>query len=68
MERNASGHDGIRARGATLGQAGNGCVSPGAGADLNKAGAPWSTPLAWAQKKGHTSLAADLVAAANVEH
>jgi hypothetical protein len=33
------------------------------GADPNKAGAPWSTPLAWAQKKGHDSLASDLVAA-----
>ena len=33
------------------------------GADPNGAGAPWSTPLAWAQKKGHDSLASDLVAA-----
>lgn len=27
-----------------------------AGADPNKAGAPWATPLAWAQKKGHRSI------------
>ena len=33
------------------------------GADPNKAGAPWSTPLAWAQKKGHSSRASDLIAA-----
>jgi hypothetical protein len=33
------------------------------GADLNKAGAPWSTPLAWAKKKGHTALSSDLIAA-----
>lgn len=26
------------------------------GADPNKAGAPWATPLAWAQKKGHTAI------------
>lgn len=30
------------------------------GADLNKSGAPWSTPLAWAQKKGHTEIEAAL--------
>jgi uncharacterized protein len=30
------------------------------GADPNKSGAPWSTPLAWAQKKGHTEIEADL--------
>ena len=33
------------------------------GADPNKAGALWSSPLAWAQKKGHNSLASDLMAA-----
>jgi len=33
------------------------------GADPNKAGAAWSTPLAWAQKKGHGRLANDLVVA-----
>jgi uncharacterized protein len=27
------------------------------GADPNKAGAPWATPLAWAQKKGHVAIA-----------
>lgn len=27
------------------------------GADPNKAGAPWATPLAWAQKKGHIAIA-----------
>jgi ankyrin repeat protein len=30
------------------------------GADPNRGGAVWSTPLAWAQKKGHTELEADL--------
>jgi len=33
------------------------------GADPNKAGAPWSTPLAWAQRKGHHTMAGDLIAA-----
>ena len=33
------------------------------GADANKAGAPWSTPLAWAKKKGHSDLVSDLIAA-----
>jgi hypothetical protein len=27
------------------------------GADPAAAGAPWSTPLAWAEKKGHTRIA-----------
>jgi ankyrin repeat protein len=26
------------------------------GADINKAGASWSTPLAWAKKKGHVDI------------
>ena len=26
------------------------------GADPNKAGAPWATPLAWAKKKGHIEI------------
>lgn len=26
------------------------------GADPNKAGAPWATPLAWAKKRGHTAI------------
>lgn len=30
------------------------------GADPNKSGAVWSTPLAWAQKKGHLELESDL--------
>jgi ankyrin repeat protein len=30
------------------------------GADPNKAGASWSTPLAWARKKGHREIEADL--------
>jgi ankyrin repeat protein len=30
------------------------------GADPNKSGAPWSTPLGWARKKGHTGIEADL--------
>lgn len=33
------------------------------GADPNMAGAPWSMPLTWAQKKGHHDLASDLNAA-----
>ncbi len=33
------------------------------GADPNKAGAPWATPLAWAQKKGHAAIEADLLQA-----
>ena len=33
------------------------------GADPNKAGAPWSMPLAWARKKGHHELASALMAA-----
>ncbi len=31
------------------------------GADPNKAGAPWSTPLAWARKKGFTEIEALLL-------
>jgi hypothetical protein len=30
------------------------------GADPNKSGAPWATPLAWAQKKGYADIEADL--------
>ncbi|MGB7069109.1 MAG: ankyrin repeat domain-containing protein [Pyrinomonadaceae bacterium] len=30
------------------------------GADPNKAGAPWATPLAWALRKGHEEIADDL--------
>jgi ankyrin repeat protein len=30
------------------------------GADLNKSGASWATPLAWAEKKGHQKIALDL--------
>jgi uncharacterized protein len=33
------------------------------GADPNRAGAQWSTPLAWAQKKGHLEIVRDLAAA-----
>jgi ankyrin repeat protein len=36
------------------------------GADPNKAGAAWSTPLAWAQKKEHRVIAADLKTAGAV--
>ena len=32
------------------------------GADPNAGGAPWSTPLAWAQTKGHERIAQDLIA------
>jgi ankyrin repeat protein len=31
------------------------------GADRERAGAAWSSPLAWAQKKGHISIANDLL-------
>ena len=27
------------------------------GADPQKAGAPWATPLEWARKKGHSEIA-----------
>jgi ankyrin repeat protein len=30
------------------------------GADPNKSGAPWATPLAWAQKKNHPDIESDL--------
>jgi hypothetical protein len=30
------------------------------GADPNKAGASWATPLAWARRKGHVEIATDL--------
>lgn len=30
------------------------------GADMQRAGAPWATPLAWATKKGHEAIAARL--------
>jgi ankyrin repeat protein len=30
------------------------------GANVNKSGAPWATPLAWAQKKGYTDIEASL--------
>jgi hypothetical protein len=30
------------------------------GAEVNKSGAPWATPLAWARRKGHTDVEADL--------
>jgi ankyrin repeat protein len=30
------------------------------GADRNKSGAPWATPLAWARKKGHAEIESDL--------
>jgi hypothetical protein len=30
------------------------------GADVNKSGAPWATSLAWARKKGHAVIEADL--------
>jgi ankyrin repeat protein len=33
------------------------------GADPNKSGASWATPLAWARKKGHTPIEADLTSA-----
>jgi ankyrin repeat protein len=32
------------------------------GADPNASGAPWSTPLAWARKRGHADLEATLIA------
>jgi ankyrin repeat protein len=30
------------------------------GADPTAAGAPWATPLAWARRKGHADVEADL--------
>lgn len=33
------------------------------GADPNKAGADWATPLAWAKKKGHIEIESKLIAA-----
>ena len=33
------------------------------GADPNKSGAPWATPLAWARKKGHAEIESDLLRA-----
>lgn len=30
------------------------------GAEPNKSGAPWATPLAWARKKGHAEIESDL--------
>jgi ankyrin repeat protein len=30
------------------------------GADANQSGAPWATPLAWARRKGHADIEADL--------
>ena len=33
------------------------------GADPNRTGATWSSPLTWAQKKGHKNIADDLIAA-----
>ena len=33
------------------------------GADPNRSGAPWSTPLSWARKKGHDAIERALVAA-----
>jgi uncharacterized protein len=30
------------------------------GADVHKAGAPWATPITWAQTKGHSEIEADL--------
>jgi len=32
----------------------------GRGADPNRAGADWATPLEWARKKGHAEIAARL--------
>ena len=32
----------------------------GRGADVNKSGAAWATPLAWARKKGHADIEAEL--------
>jgi hypothetical protein len=35
------------------------------GADPTRAGEPWATPLAWAEKRGHTQIADVLRAATN---
>jgi ankyrin repeat protein len=37
------------------------------GADPNRSGAPWATPLAWARKKGHTEIAARLLGLAGAQ-
>ncbi len=33
------------------------------GADVNKAGAPWATPLSWARKRGHEAIVQKLIKA-----
>ena len=38
------------------------------GADPNRTGSTWSSPLAWAQRKGHKSIAQDLLAAGAVRN
>lgn len=37
------------------------------GADPNKAGAPWATPLAWARRKGHAAIEGELQQAGSVQ-
>jgi len=32
------------------------------GADPNRSGAPWATPLAWAERKGHSEVVGELLA------
>lgn len=39
----------------------------GKGADVNKSGAAWSAPLAWAKKKNHEEIAEELIAAGATE-
>jgi ankyrin repeat protein len=39
----------------------------GCGADPDRSGAPWATPLAWARKKGHRTIEADLRQAGAVD-
>jgi ankyrin repeat protein len=38
------------------------------GADPNMSGAPWATPLAWAKKKSHSQIEADLKTAGAISH
>lgn len=38
------------------------------GADVNKAGAPWSTPLAWAKKRGFTEIEEILINAGAIRN
>jgi hypothetical protein len=61
MGRTRPARYGPRARGATIGHLARESsmveLLPERGADPTAAGAPWSAPPAWAQKKGHNQIA-----------